>query len=615
MASEPAPSGRWRPRTRGRRVSLAVMAGLATFVILLVLDGVWASRTLVRGLTNARSELTVAIESIVTGDPGSAASHFIAAQRAADDAIGAVGHPSMGIAGLLPIAGDNIEAAAAVADASRATADAGTAMVRVARALRWNDILIPASSASGSIDVRAFERALPDMEAVTHRLREALRALEEAGSDGLIGPIASGHRDAVEGLSRRVDLAIRFRDSLRLVTAMFGGQHRYLVCVPALGVPRPGGGTPTTVGVLVANDGSLALESLTPASDDLKRARVSIDWPRTAQALIEAAEESGITDIDGVILIDAVALEDLVWAIGDVEAEGLPQALSDRTTTTALEIDSFLGNVPPKAAQLHADRVSAILRALLERRPGVESFALAAAAGARGRHLSIYLPGRLERRLVHGLGLDGRARLKGDGVIPVVATWSALGDAHVGALVRTTVRQTIRIQDDGSAAVDAEVLFENDAGTDPPSVLLGRPIGGIPVGTFSADVSLSLPRTAKEISAETSRPSPIEVGQDLGLRTVTGSIAVRGGDSATLTVTYVVPGAVRTVEGVNQLVLRVVPQPTLAGVRFQLRVVLPDGSSIVSASPALRSGGSAAEFSGVREGPVDLELHFGAGES
>jgi hypothetical protein len=615
MASEPAPPGRWRPRTRGRRVALAVLAGLATFVVLLVLDGLWAGRALVRGLTNARSELAVAIGSIVTGDPGSAAPHFVAAEQAANDALAAVDHPSMGIARLLPIVGENIDAASAVADASRATADAGSTMVRVSQALGWTDIRIPASTTSGNVDVEAFAGALPDMEAVAQRLRVAKRALETAGGDGLVGPVASGYRDAVERLSRRVDLATRFRDSLRLATAMFEGQHRYLVCVPTLGVPRPGGGRPMTVGVLVANDGSLELEPMFPASDELQDASSSIDWPSTAKVLLDAAEETGIVDIDGVILIDAVALEDLVWAIGDVEVEGMTSALSDGTTTTALEIDSFLGNAPPRAAQLHADRVSEILRAFLDRRPGIEPFALATAAGASDRHLSIYLPGRAEARIVRALGLDGRARLASDDVIPVVATWSARGNSHVGALVQTTVRQTIRIQDDGSAAVDAQILFENDAGTDPPSVLLGRPIGGIPVGTFAADVTLFLPATAEEIDAETSRPSPIRAGRDMGLATVTGSLAARGGDSETLSVSYAVPDAIRTVDGVNRIVLRVLPQPTLGGVRFQIRLVLPDGSRIVSTSPGLEGRGSTASFSGVRGGAVDLELRFAAGEA
>jgi hypothetical protein len=615
MASEPTPSGPRRPRTRGRRVALGALAGIATFAALLVLDGIWAGRNLVRGLTAARSELSIAIESIVTGDPGSAAPHFEAATRAADAARGAIGHPSMGIAGLLPIAGENIDAAAAVAEASQETAEAGEAMVRVARTLGWTDIRIPASTAAGSVDIGAFEDAIPDMETVTRRLGDALRALEDAGDDGLIGPVASGYRDAVDGLTLRLDLAIRFRDSLRLAASMFGGEHRYLVSVPTLGVPRSGGGTPATVGVLVARDGSLELESISPAPIELIEAEISIDWRRTARALLEAAGASGLTDLDGVIQIDSVALEDIVWAIGDVEAGGSPEALSDRTTTRALEIEAFLGNAPPRTARLHADRVSAILEAFLDRRPGVESFALATAAGARDRHLSIYLPRRAERRLIRSLGLDGGPRLMDDGVIPVAATWSGVGNSHVGALVDATVRQSIRIRNDGSAAVDAEILFENRAGTDPPSVLLGRPVGGIPVGTFAADVTLLVPATAQDITAETSRPSPIEVGSDVGLTSVTGSILVRGGESATLTVTYDVPDAVRTVDGVNQLMLRVLPQPTLSGVRFQLRIVLPDGSNVVSASRGLEGGAGAATFSGVRGGSVDLELRFGADET
>jgi hypothetical protein len=615
MASDPAPSGRWRPRTRRRRVALAVWAGLATFAILLVLDGIWAGRNLVRGLTDARSELAVAIESIVTGDPEGAAPHFAAAREAADDAVASVGHPSLGLAGLLPVVGTNIEAAAAVGEASRATADAGATMVKVARDLGWTDIRIPASTAAGALDIEAFEAALPDMSSVADRLRAAATTLEAAGGDGLIGPVASGYRDTVDGLSRRADLAARFRDSMQLVTAMFGGQRRYLVCVPVLGVPRPGGGVPAAVGVLLVDDGSLELEPMTAAPNAVADIDVSLDWPKTARALMTTVESSQIGAVDGVILIDAVALQDLVWMIGDVEVDGRPLAVSDETTTSALEIDPFLGNNPPKAARVHATRVSEILRAFFDRRPAVESFALATAADTHGRHLSIYLPGAEERRLIRSLGLDGRARLKGEGVLPVVATWSTLGKAHVGALVNTTVLQAVTLRPNGSALVEAEVLFDNGAGTDPPSVLLGRPAGGLPAGTFAADVTLYMPKTAEHIAAETSRPSPIRVGKDLGLNTVTGSIAVRGGESTSLTVTYLVPDVVRTVDGVKGIVLRVLPQPTLAGVRYQLRVALPDGWTILSASPRLEPRDDTATFSGVRGGAVDLEVRFGGAQS
>lgn len=613
MASEPAAPRRWRPRTPGRRVALAVGAGLATFAILVVLDGVWAGTSLLRNLTRARSELGVAIGSIVTGDPEAAAPHFVAAAGAADDALGAVGHPSMAIAGLLPVVGDNIDAAAAVAESSGATARAGTTMVRVSRDLAWTDIGLPASTAAGRLDIPAFEAAAPSMDAVVSRLREALQRLEAAGEGRLIGPVAVGYRDALEGLELRADLASRLRDVIHLMPAMFGGEEprRYLVCVPSLGVPRPGGGAPTAVGVLTAADGSLTIEPLAPAPEAIARVPGSPDWPTTARALSVAAKEVGFPRLDGVIRLDAVALQDLVWAIGDVEVPGRKLPFSDRTTTDALEIDAFLGSSPRKASSLQAAWVSRILLEFLARRPGVESFALATAADARDRHLAVYLVRPDEQRLVKALGLDGRARFGGRGFLPVVASWASTSSSHVGALVDVAIRYDVAVRPDGSASVRTEVLFENRAaGTGPPSVLLGRPAAGVGVGTFAADVTLYLPADARNVVAETSRPSPIEVGARLGLSTVTGSVTVRGAESTTLTATYAVDDAVRTVEGVHELVLRLVPQPTIAGIRYQVRISLPEGSTIASGSPAIERHGRTAAFSGVRAGPVDLELRY-----
>jgi hypothetical protein len=612
MASDPAPSGR-SPRTRGRRVALAVWAGLGTFVVLLLLDGLWAGRSLVRGLTDARSELAIGIESIVTGDPDAAAPHFDAAREAAQDALDAVGHPSMGIAGLFPIAGANIDAAAAVADASLATADAGTTMVGVARDLGWSDIRIPASTSIGSLDLEAFTTALPRMGQVTRRLSDALRSLEAVDGGGLLGPVANGYRDAVSGLERRTEVAKRFRDAMQLVTTMFAGEHRYLVNVPALGVPKAGGGIPTTVAVLDVRDGRMLVEDVMPAPDAVADVDVSIDWPRTARALIAAAEEDGITGIDGAIQLDAVALQDLVWVIGDVEVTGRRFPLSDRSTTTALEIDAFLGESPAGAAALHADWVASILLAMIDRHPGVESFALATSADARDRHLAIYLPTPEGRRLLRSLGIEGRAHVGIPRFLPIVTTWAALGADHVGALVETTVRQTVSIRRDGSARVATQVLFRNHAGTDPPSVLLGRRIGRVPVGTFSAEVTLYVPRRATNVVAETSRPSPIRIGQDLGLATVTGSVTVRAEASTTLTATYRVEDAVRIVDGVRQVDLRLVPQPTVEGVRFQIRVTLPEGSTILEASSPFERRGDSATFSRIQGGPVDLRIRFAPG--
>jgi hypothetical protein len=591
-------------------VALAIWAGLGTFAILLLLDGLWAGRTLVRGLTRARTELTVAIESLVTGDADAAAPHFEAAREAADDALGAVGHPSLELAGLLPVIGDNIDAATAVAEASRATARAGGSMVTVARELGWTDIRIPASTAIGRLDLPAIEAAQRPMDAVVTQLRAAAANLGAIGDDGLVGPVAGGYRDAVEALDQRSELATTFRDTMRLATTLFSGEHRYLLVVPALGVTRPSGGIPTTIGVLTVVDGLMDLETMVAAPGPFGDLPGSPDWPSTARALMEAAESTGIDAPDGVIQLDAVALQDLMGAIGDVSVEERTLPLSDLTTTSALEIEAFQTNSPPRSASLHAAWVDAVLQAFLAERPGVETFALATASATRDRHLAVYVPGRQARPLLRSLGLDGRAGLRGPETFPVLATWSTIGSAHVGAFVDTTLRQSIRVREDGSATVSAVVLVENDAGTEPPSVLLGRPAAGLPTGTFSAEVTLYVPANARNLVAETSRPSPIEVGTDLGLTTVTGSIAVAAGGSTTLTVTYAVDDVVRVVGDERALTLRLLPQPTLAGVEHVVRVSIPEGSTILSASPQLRRGSDTATFSGTRSAPIDLEVRY-----
>jgi uncharacterized protein DUF4012 len=603
-------------RPRRRRLALAIWAGLATAAILLVLDGVLAGMSLVRNLTRARSELNVGIEAIVTGDPDGARPHFAAAAEAADRATGAVGHPSMGIVGLLPVAGENLDGASGVAEASKQTAVAGTEMADVARTLRWTDVGLPAARAAGSLDLAAMEAAVPALDRVVWRLAGAADALEEAGGGGLLGPVAAGYTDAVENLRRRADLAARLRDALRLAPSMFGGPsaRRYLVVVPTLGIARPGGGAPASIGVLVAQAGSLALESIdgvpdtmSPAPPDLVSGTASPDWPTEASRLLEALPRGRAADLEGVIRLDAVALEDLVWISGDVTVQGL--RLSDASTTGALEIDPFLGSRPREAGRQHASRAAAVVSGFLERRPGLESFALALADGARDGHVAVYLERQEDQDLVRALGLDGGLPAPREGVLPLIVTWSSSDENHVAAFVETTVRHDVSLRAGGSARVRTEVTVRNDAGTDPPSVLLGRASGEVPVGAFDADVTVYLPPGARRVVAETSRPDGIEGGRGLGYRTITGSVDVPAGTSATLTLTYRVA---TTGVGDDPVAVRVgvIPQPTLEGVTHAIAIRAPAGASIVSASPGLHGRGPEASITQVLTSPRSLEVRL-----
>ena len=304
--------------------------------------------------------------------------------------------------------------------------------------------------------------------------------------------------------------------------------------------------------------------------------------------------------------------------LGDRRREGRRPALalSDQTTTAALEIDAFLGDVPPRAAQLHADRAFEDPAAFLERTTGSGNLR----TRHRRRHprqASLHLPSGASpnARLIRSLGLDGRARLKGEGALPVATTWSALGNSHVRRLVKATVVQTVTIRPNGSAAVDAEVLFDNGAGTDPPSVLLGRPVGGLPIGTFAADVTLYLPKPRTR-----SRPRPVARA-----RSGSGGPRTHHGDGLDR-------GPRRWVDIAHRGLCRARRRSngerregghpprgattTMAGIRYEIRVSLPDGSTIVSASAAMES---ARRRRGVlrraRRTAADLDLRFGLGQS
>jgi hypothetical protein len=211
---------------------------------------------------------------------------------------------------------------------------------------------------------------------------------------------------------------------------------------------------------------------------------------------------------------------------------------------------------------------------------------------------------------VSSLGLDGAAPEPRVGTLPVIASWSSAGGSHVGALVDTRIHQEVRLRSDGSAGVRMELSFDNGAGTEPRSALLGHGREGVPVGAFAAEVTVYVPEGARNLTAETSRPSPISVNEELGYRTVTGSVSIRGGESTTLTVTYQVKDAV-TADGDEQgLVLQLLPQPTLEGIAYALRVTAPGESTIVSASPELDVRGSSASFTELRGGPTDLEIRY-----
>ena len=195
---------------------------------------------------------------------------------------------------------------------------------------------------------------------------------------------ATGFDDALETLGRRARVALNARD-LALFLPRFlgaGGERRYLVAVQTLGRPQGTGGMVDLVGTLEARGGELALASpLAPAGPAFDDATLSPDGPTAAQALLLAADDSGLGEFDGVILIDSVWLQDACWVTGAVEVEDRTLPLTMDDAADALEIQALETTSETDAAATRASWANSIMESYLTKRPSTEAFAIGSAKG------------------------------------------------------------------------------------------------------------------------------------------------------------------------------------------------------------------------------------------
>ena len=598
-------------RTRRRAIIVAVLVGLGTLILLLTIDGLLSARAMLRGVTAARSHLNAGVEEVVTGDPDVAAGSFEDATDAADSAIGAAGHPAMWIAGLLPILGDNLDGVEAVARAEHDSALAGLVLVDAARALDWNDILLPATTSLGRVDLQKVREASPLLDDAAARLQTTLDRLEAQGGGGLLGPVATGYEDAVTSLERRAALAGDAARLARLLPGFLGGDgsRRYLVAVQRLGQTAPAGGVVGGIGVLSASDGSLTMSPLEVAEEPFANATEQPRGPDVAATLLSAATEAGLGSLDGVILTDSIGMQELLWMTGDADVAGRRDPLRFEDALGTLEREPFLG---PDRAAGEADQAelwSAVLASALGRRPSTEAFASATAGTVADRHLVLFSTTKREQALIRGMGAAGVAD---PGRNPLA--WSATSTASnlAGTYARWVTTQVVTLEADGTAKIKTTVELENRAPDGPPSALLGRAFGAERVGAWSADLRLALPRGADRVNGETSTPSETRVGEtDDGSPFLEAELSTDPGSAMSLIASYRRPGAALVLAEEGSYRMRIVPQPLASNGVVRIRIVVPEGMTILDASTGFERGTDVVRFEDSPGAPLDLFVRYG----
>jgi len=588
---------------------LGILAGILVAVALLALDAGLSARRMLSGISASRNELIDGGNSVVTGDPSAAALYFAQAKGSAGSAVAAAGHPGIRLLGALPWIGDNIRAARAVAEASQATADAGLSMVDAANTLGWNDLSMPGATSLGDVDLSLIRAAAPKLDAVATQLDDALSLLNAAASSHLVGPVATGYNDTVTVLTHRAALADNARDLFHLLPRLLGGggARQYLVAVESLAQPQAPGGRVGPVGVMTATDGRLTLEPMATADSALANTFVSPNVPVDAKAMLAAAAQQGIQGLDGVIVIDTAGLQDLLWAVGDINVGDLKEPLSQNNAVVALDRDVFKGTALAQATARQAALAGELLDGALTLRPSTEAFGTAMAEMVSGRHLAVYSTDPKAQALLARLGAAGIFDTSGN-LLSVVM--DSTGTNRTGTFVHRPVSVSVTLDGSGTAALRMVMDVTNGSPAAPPSVLLGQSFVDHPVGSFSAEASVYLPANADHITTETSTGTLTGTGKDLGVPLATAALSVKPGESTSLIVGARVKGAATHAGSGWEYVIRIVPQPSATPQPLRVLIRVPSGRSVTSASDGMEIAGTLARYEGMPDGTVTLFVRY-----
>jgi hypothetical protein len=579
---------------------MAVLLVVAT--VLLGVDAVRSARRMLNGIKEARASLDAGAEYVVVGDPDASFPQFRAAAISADEAVAASKRPAMRVLGLLPVIGPNVRATRAVATAEGAVASAGLTMADAAKLLGWNDILLPAATHTGDVDLAKIQAATPKVDGVARQLRAALTALQAAGGGHLVGTVASGYSDVLVALERRTVLTEDLRTVFHLAPSLLGGQgpRHYLVAVQSLGLPRATGGEFVAEAVLTARNGTLELGRMSPASPDLAATNVSPDLPTDAPAILLAARHDGLGSLDGVILTDSVGLQDMLWMTGSVSSPALHNPVTMNSGVDVLERRLFIGTDQQVADAAQAKVAADIIRGFLGKRPSVEAFAIGMAQAISERHLEIWSASTDDQRSLADLGATGSFDTK---TVALAVVWRGTAANRALSFVRRATAQIVKLNPQGLATVKTKVMLVNHAPKGPRSLLLG--LRG-PLGAWSADATVYLPRTAANPSASTAAGTPTKIGQDLGLTTETGSLSAVPGHDASMTVSYRQRKAAVQQGPLWRYQLLIAPQPALAPPAVHVSITLPEGATVVSKAGGLLLADGTLTYDGNPEARLTL---------
>ena len=548
--------------------------------------------------------------------------------------------PFLKVAGLVPLASDQVEAGREMMEIGVEASLAGRLAVEAAR--DFDAVRMEEGGTLPEKSVVLLERARPEMDSLESCLAAIDEHRDRIDEHGLLPPLAAAVRELDKQRERVRELAQDYRRAQELVPAALGfsGPRTYLVLAQNNAEILPTGGLISVYGLITVREGRiekmffedavafserwmkagnyaeppgpLANYLLKGWSWNLALANWSPDFPTAARQAQWFFEAGGGQPVDGVIGITVTTLEELLGVTGPVD---VPEYGVRVTSENALDVIEAHTRSPAHPGDDRKAIVALIADEVLERvlhaQPSQWSPLLDTLEEVGdSKDLLIYLNDANEQRLVGEMGWDGGLR-DGPGDYLMVVD-ASVNSTKLNIAIEQSLRLDVTLDELGNARHQVTLGYVNNLprwqeGRDPE--LVRRLMLG---GTYGGYVRLLTPPESRLVAAtERGRSIGVEEISEEDGKTVFGRFfALPSGQDKALQIEYVSPTIVDTGPGYWEYRLFVQKQPGAAPMPLQVSFSLPQGGRALSLEVDGKSQGPVSELTLDLRRDAELVLRF-----
>jgi hypothetical protein len=359
-------SGYRRSRPKAKR---AVRAGVLAFGLIAI--GLAIGQAI--AIVDARSSVATGIDAARSGfdaarsgDEQGAVDEFEAAADAFAEANDALTAPWASAGRAIPLLGQHAVAVQEITEAGTDLADtaAGATSDAPLDELQFQDGVLDLTR------VAAFAEPLDRAEAA---LLDAEAVVDDVDDGWLVPPLADRVDEFADEVGEALPQAEIARRGVEVAPQLFGGDgiRRYFIAFVTPAEQRPLGGFMGNFGVLTANGGDVTLarsDEIAGLGIPLTRAGATItgppdyvarydryrpsitpgdvtlspDFPSVSQVIAELFPQAGGQPLDGVILVDPIALQALLNFTGPITVEDYPVPLTSENAADVLLREQYL---------------------------------------------------------------------------------------------------------------------------------------------------------------------------------------------------------------------------------------------------------------------------------